>query len=232
MMFQQAVSQLAMMFATFTAIIDRSHVLVLRYEDQFSSDRETLVLLARHLGISVACLTIDTLFSIFRSENVRDEIAKWKQDAKSANTVTHWVANHVGDGLIGKWRGRLSEAQVRAVLWKCFRAILLTTNGRNSLFIGQVFYSTSQINGSQLRRELYPSREAKRCLFMDRICVCQLGVRLFCPTLNQPRWQILLPLGSISMSICPIAVCCNIVQSLCQQSMPKKWLSSSTTSVI
>ena len=113
--FREAVGQLATTFATFATIGDHAHVLTLRYEDQFSSDRETLVLLAEHLGVTVHELTADTLFRIFRAENVRDEIAKWKQDARFVNTVTHWVVNHVGDGRVGKWRERLSEAQIRAV---------------------------------------------------------------------------------------------------------------------
>jgi len=113
--FRGTVGLLATTFATFATIAAHPHVLILRYEDHFSSDRETLVLMARHLGVTVPESTIDTLFKIFRAENVREEIAKWKRDAKSANTVTHWTANHVGDGRVGKWRERLSEAQIRAV---------------------------------------------------------------------------------------------------------------------
>ncbi len=115
MKFRRVVSQLASTFATFPMIVDHSRVLVLRYEDDFTSNRETIVSLAQHLGVTVPESTVDTLFKIFRAENVREEIAKWKRDAKSDNTVTHWTANHVGDGRVGKWRERLSEAQIRAV---------------------------------------------------------------------------------------------------------------------
>jgi Sulfotransferase domain len=115
MTFREAVGQLATTFATFAMIADNSHVLILRYEDHFTSNRDTLLLLAQHLGVTVSESTVDTLFRIFQSDNVREEIAKWKRDAKSPDTVTHWDANHVGDGLVGKSQKRLSEAQIRAV---------------------------------------------------------------------------------------------------------------------
>jgi Sulfotransferase domain len=118
--FRAVMTQLSTTLATFAMIVDHTHLLILRYEDDFPSDRETLTLLAQHLGVTVANSTIDALFQAFRSENVKHEITNWVSDAGlghriSANTATYWHPGHIGDGLVGKWQGRLSEAQIRAV---------------------------------------------------------------------------------------------------------------------
>ena len=110
MTFHDAVSQLSGTFATLAMIGDYSNVLILHYEDHFTSNRDTIGLIAHHLKVTVGELTVDTLLRIFGSENVREETAKGQRD-----TVTHWINNHVGDGAVGKWRKRLSEAQGRAV---------------------------------------------------------------------------------------------------------------------
>ena len=106
---------MARTFATFSAVIDHPRVLILRYEDHFPSDRETLVLLSRHLGLTVPKSTVDTLFRIFQADNVRDELARLKRDGGPANSATVWIDKHVGDGSVGKYQKRLSEAQIRAV---------------------------------------------------------------------------------------------------------------------
>jgi hypothetical protein len=115
MTFRDAVNLLATTFATFATIVGHSRVMILRYEDHFTSDRETIALIAQHLGIIVPDSIVDRLFMTFRSDNVKQEIAKRRGDKTSVDTVTYWHVNHVGDGLVGKWRTRLSEAQIRAV---------------------------------------------------------------------------------------------------------------------
>ena len=177
--FRGAVGTLASTFATFAMIVDHPRVLILRYEDHFSSDRETLVRMAEHLGVTVPKSTIDTLLKIFRAENVRDEIAKWKRDAKSANTVTHWTANHVGDGRVGKWRERLSEAQARAVSG-AFPSYFIDDN-----------WKRLPISWSSILFHFADKREPTETETL--ICTGKEGVMVYGPYLSLPagRWRVL-----------------------------------------
>ena len=217
MSFRGAVSQLATTFATFATIVHHPHVFILRYEDNFTSDRKTIMLMAQHLRVTVVDSTMDTLFMTFRSDNVKKEIANWKPDVTPFDPVTYWHDKHVGDGLVGKWRTRLSEAQIRAVSG-AFPSYFIDDNWKRL----PIHWSSMLFNFADEREPTETETLSFSGSFMDRIFFCQRGVGASCRTLNQPRRQILLHLSSMSLSICPIAACCNFGRSPCPQGIPSK----------
>ncbi len=96
----------------------------LRYEDNFFARRETLDAIAARLGVALADATKTAIFSRYETNAVRDfathvgELPKDRLDGGEADLfdrVTHIHRGHIGDGLIGKWRERLSPGQSAAI---------------------------------------------------------------------------------------------------------------------
>ena len=108
--FRVAATQLARTFATVAMINgSKSKILVLKYEDGFTSNRETLTSIAQHVGVAVEDSILDALFRAFQAEGLKKDIA-------AGNNGWRWHPKHIGNGQVGKWRDRLSEAQARAIL--------------------------------------------------------------------------------------------------------------------
>lgn len=92
---------------------------VYRYEDVFYEKTSTLRFLHQHLN-SLHCPDFYTLGEYFSQESIRtfiDDFDALPSERRVANgadefdVITQWHRNHFGDGLVGKWRSRLSGLQ-------------------------------------------------------------------------------------------------------------------------
>ena len=94
-------------------------ILLLRYEDRFTSHNETIDAIASHLNIEIATSSRDAIFAEFTPDAVRAKITKLEEKGvfedrpavAAYDELTHWHPNHVGDGRVGKWAGSLTASQ-------------------------------------------------------------------------------------------------------------------------
>jgi hypothetical protein len=121
------ISGLSLSFASIAMIQLTMEPLLLQYEDGFTSNRQTLALIADFLGLTVDATTRDTIFESLRPEVLRRQIDTWAADSGnidplSYDPATHWHPGHIGDGRIGKGRERLPPEQFQAIS-DCFRSL-------------------------------------------------------------------------------------------------------------
>ncbi len=104
---------------------------LLRYEDRFFEQPETVARIARHLGLAPPSSTLETIFERYRTETVRGFTQTMASlppkrlanvGASIMDKVTQLHATHIGDTSSGKWRS-LSEAR-QAEFAKIFAAFL------------------------------------------------------------------------------------------------------------
>ena len=96
----------------------------LRYEDNFFARPETLGAIAARLGVTLPAATGNAIFTRYETASVRDfaaDVGKLPAERLDGGAddlfdrVTHIHRHHIGDGLCGKWRERLSAAQSDAI---------------------------------------------------------------------------------------------------------------------
>ncbi len=104
----------------------------LRYEDAFFNDETLAERLATRLGLDVAHATCREIGARYATEGVRSIATNlsslpadrvYKSDSLHFDQVTQIHHTHIGDGLIGKWRDRLSP-QDGAALTRAFGPFL------------------------------------------------------------------------------------------------------------
>jgi hypothetical protein len=96
---------------------------MMRYEDGFTSSRETLDVIAKKLNLPLFAADREAIHEAHTFESVKASIAELvEQGVVSEDSVlrrfdrqTLWSARHVGDGRIGKWRDILTPAQAAIV---------------------------------------------------------------------------------------------------------------------
>lgn len=108
--------------------------LVLRYEDHFFDDLETVRMLARHIGVEVSDPVAREIFDRYRTEAVRafaatiESLPRERLDGDGKpllfDLVTHITRTHIGDGRIGKWRER-ADTQQRNAMTQQFSTFLV-----------------------------------------------------------------------------------------------------------
>ncbi len=95
-----------------------------RYEDRFFDDATVAGHLASKLGLDIADATCREIGARYCTEGVRSMAANLsdlppsrvlKTDALHLDLVTQIHRTHLGDGLVGKWRDRLSPANGAAL---------------------------------------------------------------------------------------------------------------------
>ena len=99
-----------------TRLLARAAGLVLRYEDGFPRDPETVARLAAAVGLRVGHEQRLRIFAALRPEAVRAKINSYVQEgvfdgaapALQFHAQTHWHPNHVGDGQVRKYKRNLS----------------------------------------------------------------------------------------------------------------------------
>ncbi len=106
---------------------------VLRYEDGFFEQAETVAQLAQHLGLQVAAAEQTRIFAAWRTASVRAFAAtvptlpagRLVDDGATFcfDRLTQVHRTHIGDGRVGKWRDRFGPA-ARADLVRVFGPFL------------------------------------------------------------------------------------------------------------
>jgi hypothetical protein len=101
---------------------DKGHT-VLRYEDRFFDDPDTVALIARLIGAEAPAAVQERIFESYRTAAVRAFAAELDGlpaerraggDEVPHDRVTQIHRTHIGDGRVGKWRDLLTPAQQRA----------------------------------------------------------------------------------------------------------------------
>ncbi len=97
---------------------------VLRYEDDFFTRPETLDAIAARLGVTLRDEIKAAIFAGYQTASVRKfaadvaHLPPGRLDGNPADLfdrVTHIHRNHIGDGMIGKWKERLSAPESAAL---------------------------------------------------------------------------------------------------------------------
>ncbi|HXQ40390.1 MAG TPA: hypothetical protein VN821_03920 [Candidatus Udaeobacter sp.] len=99
--------------------------LLFRYEDGFMLDKRCAETVARWLGVALSAADRRALLAGLTPQAVEARIAAWQRSGvlgKGAPDVeyepeTHWHVGHIGDRLVGKWRGVLTAAQAALVVY-------------------------------------------------------------------------------------------------------------------
>lgn len=103
---------------------DLPNAMTFRYEDAFAGQPDTIAMLCRHLAIDPQDMPARTIIEQFSPDSVIATIRGLEEAGRIDLTrpatlrfdaETHWHANHVGDGTIGKFAAVLSETQTIAV---------------------------------------------------------------------------------------------------------------------
>jgi len=95
--------------------------IVLRYEDQFFNSSRTILKLCQYLRLT-KLIDVESLMQVLSQESIMEFINSFDQvpserieqhneHRDSYDTLTHWHTHHFGDGLVGKWKARLSSDQ-------------------------------------------------------------------------------------------------------------------------
>lgn len=106
------------------ALADVAPVVVLRYEDGFPKQRDTVARLARALLLETATERIDEITDSLRADRVGALITSMARDGAfgenpaplSVDAVTQWHPAHLGDGRVGKYMDLLSVEDADAVM--------------------------------------------------------------------------------------------------------------------
>lgn len=96
---------------------------VLRYEDGFLETPATVSKIAAHLGVEIGERDAGAIFRNHRKGEVAERIGQFIQEGRMGadnprlqfEAASHWHPNHVGDGLVGKYVGKLTIDQIMAV---------------------------------------------------------------------------------------------------------------------
>jgi hypothetical protein len=104
--------------------------LVLRYEDYFMREPQSIYKIAAHLHIDIDDHRIMQIFSALNPESIDKLTRDYQAEDRMINIdtagrlydkSTHWHQQHYGDGSVGKWRKYLSRRErkkIRASCWK------------------------------------------------------------------------------------------------------------------
>lgn len=117
---REAVTDLSRSAATLAMLNKGGPVLHLRYEDRFTDDPDTVIRIARFLGLKADARTCQSVFDQLRPERVTRAIdrlwSRGKLKAHGFDEASHWHPGHVGDRQIGKWQQRLPPDDQEAVI--------------------------------------------------------------------------------------------------------------------
>ena len=121
--FEDAVRAVSSSAAALLQLVSVCRPLVLRYEDGFAADPGSVAQVGEFLGLSVAERVRDQIWRELSSEHVSRRLAvmafseapEGALALPAADPETHWHPNHIGDGLIGKYRTVLTAAQIAVV---------------------------------------------------------------------------------------------------------------------
>ena len=121
--FEEAVRAVSSSAAALLHLVSVCRPLVLRYEDGFAADPGSVAQVGEFLGLSVAERVRDQIWRELSSEHVSRRLAvmafseapEGALALPAADPETHWHPNHIGDGLIGKYRTMLTAAQIAVV---------------------------------------------------------------------------------------------------------------------
>lgn len=119
--FEQALDAIALSAERLVKIARLRDIPVFRYEDGFVGAAATVDRIAALLGVTLSPAQRETILSGLSPDAVRAKISRLEQAGVIKGEAvwdreTHWHANHVGDGRIGKWRDRLTADQEREIL--------------------------------------------------------------------------------------------------------------------
>lgn len=106
------------------SLASRFRLRLFRYEDLFVDKVETIATVAKLLGVEGTIGAFIDIRDRLRREVVADQIDRLVKSGlldpsrpmESYDAKTHWHANHIGDGMIGKYRHALSEGEIDAVV--------------------------------------------------------------------------------------------------------------------
>jgi hypothetical protein len=110
--------------ASLVDLLSSGAALVLRYEDRFFEREETMVLIARSLGIPISAVAAGQIFASLSREAVAAKIEHLTDQgifgpnptSDRFDPETHWHPNHLGNGQSGKYRDVLSlENQTQVI---------------------------------------------------------------------------------------------------------------------
>ncbi|MCX7380482.1 MAG: sulfotransferase domain-containing protein [Alphaproteobacteria bacterium] len=114
-------------------LMERANPLVLRFEDRFSEDPETVMRIAAALGVELDPSVALGIFAAHQREVVEKFIGVLKDDPAARHDprsgdfydpATQWHRHHAGrDGEIGRWRRILAPGQPAAIEADCAAAM-------------------------------------------------------------------------------------------------------------
>ena len=111
-------------------ILQERSSLVLRYEDSFMCDPDTIRKIASHLSISIDNIDAMRIFYELCPKSIDKITLGYRHDDESIavdpagrlyDKTTHWHQQHLGDGRTGKWREylhRRERKKIRDICWK------------------------------------------------------------------------------------------------------------------
>jgi len=112
------------------SILQAESSLVLRYEDLYMCEPQSIVRIAAHLHIDVGEREVMEIFSrlspvsidsITRHYTTNDEAISVDTAGRLYDKTTHWHQQHHGDGSVGKWHKYLHRRErklIREACWK------------------------------------------------------------------------------------------------------------------
>jgi glycosyltransferase involved in cell wall biosynthesis len=119
--FEEALKTVARSAETLVSMSKLRALSVFRYEDGFVGKNETLEAVAGLLGVTLSEEQRRAILARLTPEAVKGKIGALEaagviQGERVWDKETHWHANHVGDGKVGKFKDALSEAQQKEVV--------------------------------------------------------------------------------------------------------------------
>ncbi|MGN8119833.1 hypothetical protein [Labrys sp. 22185] len=109
---------------------------LLRYEDSFFNNPQTLIDMANLLNCSIGNQSLDFIFNTYTTDSVRkfvndiaslpDERVRPHGGGRLVDVVTNFNSRHIGDGRSGKWRDLPQSEQ--DILTRKFESILKVFN--------------------------------------------------------------------------------------------------------
>jgi hypothetical protein len=122
--FQQAAKAISMCCNRFMQCAQAGHP-ILRYEDGFFQNSETIRRIAEYIGVALDNAVIDRIRDRFSTESVHAfaerlpdlpaERVKGDPTVDLYDEVTQIHRGHIGDGSVGKWRHQLTGEQQMAI---------------------------------------------------------------------------------------------------------------------
>jgi tetratricopeptide (TPR) repeat protein len=119
--FNEAVKTIAFSAQNLLSLLRLREVPVFRYEDGFVGSVETFNRIAAYLGTSPSDEGRKAILAGLAPEAVKKKISDLEQTGTIRGEViwdkdTHWHANHVGDGKVGKFKSILSPAEQHEII--------------------------------------------------------------------------------------------------------------------